>query len=111
MLLYVASFRSKEILLSTVGNSSSPIHDFWMGRELNPRFRSWDLKYFCELRPGLFLWGLLNYAYMAKQYTDFGSVSGEMLFVVLSQGVYILDSSWFEQAILSTMDITTDGFG
>ena len=25
--------------------------------------------------------------------------------------MYVIDALWFEQAILSTMDITTDGFG
>lgn len=29
------------------------IYDFWMGRELNPRIGSLDLKEFCELYPGM----------------------------------------------------------
>lgn len=31
-------------------------HDFFMGRELNPRFRNFDVKFFCEMRPGLIGW-------------------------------------------------------
>ena len=27
------------------------------------------------------------------------------------QGLYVLDALWFERAILTTMDITSDGFG
>ena len=44
-----------------------PLYDFFIGRELNPRLRwRWlpsgtlDLKYFNELRPGIFLWNLIN---------------------------------------------------
>ena len=32
------------------------IYDFFIGRELNPRIGSFDLKIFCELRPGLIGW-------------------------------------------------------
>ena len=32
------------------------IYDFFIGRELNPRIGALDLKYFCELRPGLIGW-------------------------------------------------------
>ncbi|KAL3896650.1 MAG: hypothetical protein SGCHY_003936 [Lobulomycetales sp.] len=111
--LYIASFRSPTPLLSTVGNSGYPIHDFFIGRELNPRLfsGSLDLKQFCELRPGIFLWVLVNYAYAAKQLVETGSVSASMAFICLGQLLYAADSVWFESAILTTMDITTDGFG
>ena len=39
--------------LLPVGN---PLYDFFIGRELNPRIGNFDLKYFCELRPGLIGW-------------------------------------------------------
>ncbi|KAJ3222950.1 erg24, C-14 sterol reductase [Clydaea vesicula] len=69
-----------------------------------------DLKYFCELRPGMFLWAVLNYAYLAKQYLN-GGLQNSMLFVCFGQLIYIVDSVWCESSILTTMDITTDGFG
>ena len=31
----------------------NPIYDFFMGRQLNPRIASFDIKFFCEMRPGL----------------------------------------------------------
>jgi hypothetical protein len=31
--------------------------------------------------------------------------------VCIFHGMYVLDGLWFEKAILTTMDITTDGFG
>lgn len=33
------------------------------------------------------------------------------MIVVITQAVYVLDALWMEPAILTTMDITTDGFG
>lgn len=32
------------------------LYDFFKGRELNPRIRNFDLKFFCEMRPGLIGW-------------------------------------------------------
>jgi hypothetical protein len=57
--LYAASFR-KGALLADGGNTGNVPYDFWMGRELNPRIGSFDLKVFCELRPGLIGWAVLN---------------------------------------------------
>lgn len=40
------------------------MYDFFMGRELNPRIRSFDIKFFCEMRPGLIGWvGLQSTTY------------------------------------------------
>jgi protein-S-isoprenylcysteine O-methyltransferase Ste14 len=110
--VYARSFRSKKVLLSEMGNSGYITYDFWMGRELNPTWTdSIDLKYFCELRPGLIGWTILNLALAAKQYEKYGSVSWAMILVVIFQGYYVVDALLNERAILTTMDITTDGFG
>ena len=117
-LLYCSSFRSaalhstdKAVLLALGGNSGYPIYDFFIGRELNPRlFHSIDLKYMCELRPGLIGWIILNLAYAAKQCQQ-SSLSNSMVLVFVFQLYYVIDALWNEQAILTTMDITTDGFG
>lgn len=76
--------------------AGNPLYDFWHGRQLNPRIGSFDLKYFCELRPGMIGWGLLNVAMARKQALLTGSVSPAMAFVVICQGIYIADSLWFE---------------
>jgi hypothetical protein len=110
--LYLYSFRSDKVLLAEGGNSGYPIYDFWMGRELNPRWTNKiDLKYFCELRPGLIGWTILNIALAAKQFSVIGKVTNSMILVVLFEGYYVVDALWNEKAILTTMDITTDGFG
>ena len=108
--LYLKSF-GKGLLLAAGGNSGSTAYDFFLGRELNPRWGSFDWKEFCELRPGLIGWMLLNIAMLAKQYERLGYVTGSMILVNLFQGVYVWDALYQEKAILTTMDITTDGFG
>jgi len=47
-------------LLAKGGNTGSVIYDFFIGRELNPRIGNLDLKEFCELRPGLIGWAMIN---------------------------------------------------
>eukprot|EP00048_Salpingoeca_helianthica_P014594 m.222486 g.222486 ORF g.222486 m.222486 type:complete len:424 (-) comp16040_c0_seq1:24-1295(-) len=108
--LYASSFKSGA-LLAEGGNSGNPIYDFFIGRELNPRIGSFDLKYFCELRPGLIGWALINFALAAQQYKAFGSVTNSMVLVCAFQGWYVMDAFLSESSILSTMDIVQDGFG
>ena len=59
--LYIKSF-GKGLLLAVGGNSGNPFYDYFLGRELNPRWGSFDWKEFCELRPGLIGWMILNLA-------------------------------------------------
>lgn len=108
--LYFSSF-SPQSLLAAGGDSGNAIYDFFIGRELNPRIGSFDLKEFCELRPGLIGWLALNLGMMAKQYQNTGSITPAMALVTAMQGLYVWDALYQEKAILSTMDITTDGFG
>lgn len=108
--LYTRSFR-KDALLAIGGNSGSFVYDFFIGRELNPRIFSFDLKVFCELRPGLIGWTMINYCFLVAQYETFGRVSSSMVLVCVFQAWYVMDALIFEEAILTTMDIIHDGFG
>ncbi|RDD42549.1 Lamin-B receptor [Trichoplax sp. H2] len=96
---------------SQPGNSGNVIYDFFMGRELNPRIGNLDLKVFFEMRPGLIGWIMINFCMAVKQYEKHGSVTTSMLLVCFFEFWYILDALWFEEAILSTMDVIHEGFG
>ncbi|CAM9850861.1 unnamed protein product [Phaeothamnion confervicola] len=111
--LYAASLRPSlpAMGLAAPGSSGNPFYDFWMGRELNPRLGPLDLKFFCELRPGLIGWLMLDIGMAAKQLQEKGAISAPMALVVFGQGLYTWDALYHESAILTTMDITTDGFG
>lgn len=110
--LYASSFVGDK-MLALGGNSGIAIYDFFIGRELNPRVLGGrlDLKYFCELRPGLFGWLVINIAMALRQYETMGTVTPNMLLVLFFQGLYVADSVFCEECILTTMDIIQDGFG
>ncbi|PWN28998.1 hypothetical protein BDZ90DRAFT_231001 [Jaminaea rosea] len=99
-------------LLAKGGNTGNLMYDWFIGRELNPRIGKFDIKYFNELRPGLILWCLLDISCACHQYVRLhGKVTDSMLLVNAFHILYVVDSLWNEAAILTTMDITTDGFG
>lgn len=136
--VYLWSFKSGE-LLALGGNSGNVVYDvsperlsfglqscltslrssrqFFIGRPLNPTppgFPSFDIKSFNELRPGMILWLILNISCLCQQAVKLGGfsqVTDSMWLVLASQAFYIVDALWNEPLILSTMDITTDGFG
>ncbi|KAJ3118212.1 erg24, C-14 sterol reductase [Phlyctochytrium bullatum] len=126
LLLYLASFRSKNVMLALGGNTGNPLYDFFIGRELNPRLFGIDFKYMMELRPGLIGWALLDLCLAIRQGTELAfkagvaqpgvvdalfHVTNAMWLVVGFHTFYVIDALWNERAILTTMDITTDGFG
>ncbi|EEH19821.1 hypothetical protein PABG_02080 [Paracoccidioides brasiliensis Pb03] len=109
--------------LAPGGTSGNPIYDFFMGRELNPRIRLpipfvseaskiLDIKAFCEIRPGLLGWIILNLSNIAHQYkVNSGHITISIILITFFQGFYVLDALYMEPAILTTMDMITDGFG
>ncbi|KAM5247017.1 delta(14)-sterol reductase TM7SF2 isoform 1-T1 [Ctenodactylus gundi] len=111
LLLYMKAQVAPASALASGGNSGNPIYDFFLGRELNPRICSFDFKYFCELRPGLIGWVLINLALLVREAELWGSPSLAMCLVNCFQLLYVGDALWHEEAVLTTMDITHDGFG
>lgn len=99
--LYLGSFRKNAILKF----KEHGIKSFFMGRELNPRISNFDLKFFCELRPGLALWILFDFSLLKEKF------SLSLVSVVFMHTFYVLDALWNEQSVLSTMDILHEGFG
>ncbi|KAF4981661.1 hypothetical protein FDECE_17647 [Fusarium decemcellulare] len=119
--VYVRSFSVKpgnkdNRELAAGGQSGNMLYDWFIGRELNPRVDiPWigevDLKEFLELRPGLLGWIIVNCNWCAQQYRNYGYVTDSAICITVIQAFYVIDSWWNEPAILTTMDITTDGFG
>ncbi|KAF8070897.1 5-methyltetrahydropteroyltriglutamate--homocysteine methyltransferase [Scenedesmus sp. PABB004] len=107
---YGASF-ARGALLAPGGARGVRVYDFWMGRELNPRVGGVDVKEFCELYPGMIGWALLNLSFAYAQYAEHGRVTVAMALVNGFELWYVADALLNEAAILTTMDITTDGFG
>lgn len=119
--VYVRSFsvvpgNAEKRELAAGGHTGNMLYDWFIGRELNPRVTlpvlgEVDIKIWCELRPGMLGWLLLNLAWVAQQWRNFGYVTDSMMFVAGIQGLYIIDSWYSEASVLTMMDITMDGFG
>ncbi|KAL4877464.1 ergosterol biosynthesis ERG4/ERG24 [Aspergillus karnatakaensis] len=102
--------------LATGGVTGNMIYDFYIGRELNPRVTlpflgEVDIKTWCEFCPGLTLWALLDLAFIARQYRNYGYISDSILFTTAVQAYYVFSSQYGESVILTMMDTTTDGMG
>lgn len=104
-------FKTKEKILALGGNSRNVIYDWFIGRELNPRAGPLDIKLFCELRPGMLLWLLINLAALHHVWIKTGVLNNALLLINILQGFYIFDGVLNEEGCLTMMDITTDGFG
>jgi hypothetical protein len=70
-------------------------YDWFMGRQLNPRFGPLDLKFFCELRPGLIGWAALNWIFVFEGYTT-GKMTPALALVAIFQTLYVADALFFE---------------
>jgi len=84
---------------------------YTVGACRNPRLGRFDLKFFCESRPSMILWVLIDLSLAAKQMELHGGVSNAMALACFFQVLYVADYFWFEDAILSTWDIKHENFG
>ena len=95
--------------------SGNVIHDFWMGTGHNPRWpdavRGFDFKFFCEAKPGLIGWMVINLAFALAQYREYQFVSLAMVLVIACHFLYVVNHFQAEPFILSTMDIKHEKFG
>lgn len=119
--VYVRSFsvvpgNSENRELAAGGVSGNMLYDFYIGRELNPPvtipgFGKVDIKTFMEVRPGLLGWVILDLAFIMKQYKTYGIITDSIILTTIFHTLYVLDCFWWENSILTQIDITTDGFG
>jgi protein-S-isoprenylcysteine O-methyltransferase Ste14 len=120
--VYVRSFSVKHPKdpemreLAAGGHSGNVLYDWFIGRELNPRvvlpiFGEVDIKAWCELRPGMLGWIIMDLAFIMKQYRNHGRVTDSIILVTVAQAIYTFDALYMEPAILTTIDLIADGFG
>jgi Delta24(24(1))-sterol reductase len=80
-----------------------PIYDFFMGAELNPRmFGILDFKMFFEVRMPWYILLILSLGAAARQYEQYGYVSGEVAFVVMAHYLYANACAKGEELIITT---------
>ncbi|KAF2230329.1 c-24(28) sterol reductase [Viridothelium virens] len=89
-----------------------PIYDFFMGAELNPRMFGWlDFKMFFEVRLPWYILYLLSLGAAARQYEQYGYVSGEVGFVLMAHWLYANACSKGEEMIPTTWDMYYEKWG
>jgi protein-S-isoprenylcysteine O-methyltransferase Ste14 len=91
--------------------TGSQIADFWLGLVRNPRVGSFDIKLFCEARPGLIGWVAIDLSLAAKQYEKLGTITAAMILICAFHFWYVADYYRHEEAILTTWDVRHENFG
>lgn len=82
--------------------SGSPIYDFFMGAELNPRIGILDFKMFYEVRIPWFILFLITCSVAARQYETYGYVSKEVIFLAGAHYLYTNACAKAEQMIITS---------
>jgi Delta24(24(1))-sterol reductase len=89
-----------------------PVYDFFMGAELNPRaFDVLDFKMFFEVRLPWYMLFLISVGTAARQYEQFGYVSGEVGFLVMAHFLYANACAKGEECIVPTWDMYYEKWG
>ncbi|KAJ5491513.1 Delta(24(24(1)))-sterol reductase [Penicillium diatomitis] len=91
--------------------SGSPIYDFFMGAELNPRIGMLDFKMFYEVRIPWFILLLITCSVAARQYETLGYVSAEVVFLVGAHYLYTNACAKAEEMIITTWDMYFEKLG
>ena len=88
------------------------VYDFFMGAELNPRMFQWlDFKMFFEVRMPWFILFLVTLGACARQYEQFGFVSGELGFLLMAHFLYANACGKAEELIPPTWDMYYEKWG
>lgn len=82
-----------------------------MGASLNPRLGSFDIKMWAETREAWVLLFLLTLSAAAHQAATFGSISGQMWFLIYAHFLYVNAIHKGEECIPSTWDIFYEKWG
>ncbi|KAF1834508.1 hypothetical protein BDW02DRAFT_498217 [Decorospora gaudefroyi] len=97
---------------ATVRMTDSPIVDFFLGSELNPRlFGILDFKMFLEVRIPWFILFFLSLGTCLKQYEQYGYVSLEAIFILFAHYLYAGACAKAEHLIIPTWDMYYEKLG
>lgn len=92
--------------------TGSWVYDFFMGAELNPRmFRILDFKMFFEVRLPWYILFFITLAATARQYEQYGYVSGELGLLLLAHFLYANACSKGEECIVTSWDMYYEKWG
>ncbi|XP_060569912.1 delta(14)-sterol reductase LBR-like [Ruditapes philippinarum] len=108
--LYVRGGTADERKKNSNGCSGNVAYDWFIGRELNPRWRSLDIKYVL-FRSGIIGWIILNLCSLVENWTTFERFNSTLLLLNMIQLTYVADYFWFESGVIVSRDIVHEGLG
>ncbi|GAA5844234.1 hypothetical protein JCM9279_001731 [Rhodotorula babjevae] len=91
--------------------SGNLVYDYFMGATLNPRLGRVDIKMFFEIRVSWSILFALAMGAVAKQYQEYGYVSGNTALFAYGVGIYWNACGKGEQYIPQTWDMNYEKFG
>ena len=92
--------------------TGSFMYDFFMGAELNPRmFGLIDFKMFFEVRLPWYILFLVTLGTAARQYENYGYISGEVGLLLMAHWLYANACSKGEELIVPTWDMYHEKWG
>ncbi|XP_045182043.2 delta(14)-sterol reductase TM7SF2-like [Mercenaria mercenaria] len=92
------------------GCSGRIIYDWFMGLELNPRWRSLDVKYVL-FRSAIIGWILLNICNLVEYWMLYKNINTTLVLLNAIQLAYVVDYFWFEGGVIVSRDIVHEGLG
>ncbi|KAK3095741.1 hypothetical protein FSP39_018423 [Pinctada imbricata] len=107
LILYIASYYVEKWKLNANGQTGNMFYDWFIGRELNPRIGSLDLKY-VMFRSGITGWIILNTIFVLEAQ---GSITTVLCLIWLMHFIYVADYFWFEEGLIVSRDIVHEGLG
>ncbi|KAF2724680.1 delta(24(24(1)))-sterol reductase [Polychaeton citri CBS 116435] len=111
-LVSIAVFISAHVRGKTHRMTGHIIYDFFMGAELNPRlFGLLDFKMFLEVRMPWYILFFMSLSAAARQYEQYGYVSGEIGFILMAHYLYANACSKGEEMICITWDMYYEKLG
>lgn len=106
------AYVSARVRGATVRMTGSPIVDFFLGAELNPRlFGILDFKMFLEVRIPWFILFFLSLGTCLKQYEQYGAPSMEAVFLLFAHYLYAGACAKGEHLIITTWDMYYEKLG
>ncbi|KAH9868356.1 hypothetical protein J1614_007428 [Plenodomus biglobosus] len=106
------AYVSARVRGATVRMTGSPVVDFFLGSELNPRlFGILDFKMFLEVRIPWFILFFLSLGTCLKQYEQYGYVSVEACFLLFAHYLYANACSKGEHLIITSWDMYYEKLG
>ncbi|XP_018910355.2 delta(14)-sterol reductase TM7SF2 isoform X1 [Bemisia tabaci] len=113
IVLFVKGGKAAKKSLNPKGNTGNKINDFIVGRELNPRIKSFDFKLFFKRHALLtaLVYNALVALKLYETHKTLNTLPVTAVTIIALQTLFILDSLFFEDNFVTTFEAQVEGVG